>query len=68
MAWLLTKAAQISAEMSTGLSMLIGMIFRFLGRTAVQGANITTAFLRWVLDLLFTTLRAAAHRALSFLG
>ena len=67
-AWLLTKAAQISAEMSTGLAVLIGMIFRFLGRTAVQGTNITTAFLRWVLDLLFTTLRAAAHRALSFLG
>jgi len=67
-AWLLTKAAQISAEMSTGLLMLVGMIFKFLGRTLVQGMQITTAFLRWVLDLLFSSLRSAAHRALSFLG
>jgi hypothetical protein len=67
-AWLLTKAAQLSAEMSSGLLMLVGMIFKFLGRTVVQGTQITTAFLRWVLDLLFSSLRAAAHRALSFLG
>ena len=67
-AWLLTKAAQITAEMGRGLATLVGMIFRFLGRKAVEGAQITTAFLRWLLELLFTSLRAAAHRALSFLG
>jgi triacylglycerol lipase len=44
------------------------MIFRFLGRKAVEGAQVTTAFLRWLLELLFTSLRAAAHRALSILG
>jgi triacylglycerol lipase len=67
-AWLLTKAAQISAEMGRGLATLVGMIFRFLGRKAVDGAQMTTAFLRWLLELLFTSLRAAAHRALSILG
>ena len=67
-AWLLTRAAQASAEMGRGLVTLVGMIFRFLGRTVSAATQITTAFLRWVLDLLFTSLRAAAHRALSFLG
>jgi hypothetical protein len=67
-AWLLTKAAQLSAEVGRGLTTLIGMIFSFLGRKAVEGVKVTTAFLRWLLATLFATLRAAAHRALSFFG
>ena len=67
-AWLLTKAAQLSAEVGRGLSTLVAMIFRFLGRKAVEGAQVTTAFLRWLLSTLFATLRTAAHRALSFFG
>ncbi|MFL6626179.1 MAG: lipase family protein [Burkholderiaceae bacterium] len=66
-AWLLTQAAQISAEMGRGLVALVGMIFRFLGRTVTAGVQITTAFLRWVLDLLFTSLRSAAQRALALI-
>ena len=66
-AWLLTQAAQISAELSRGLVTLVGMIFRFLGRTVSAGVQITTAFLRWVLDLLYTSVRNVAHRALSFI-
>jgi hypothetical protein len=66
-AWLLTQAAQISVEMGRGLVTLVGMIFRFLGRTVSAGVQITTAFLRWVLDLLFTSLRSAAQRALSII-
>ena len=64
-AWLLTQAARISAEMGRGLATLVGMIFRFLGRAVPAGAQITTAFLRWVLDLLYTSVRTVAHRALS---
>jgi len=64
-AWLLTQAAQLSAEMGRGLVTLVGMIFRFLGRTVSAGTQITTAFLRWVLDLLFTAIRSAANRALA---
>jgi hypothetical protein len=67
-AYMLTKAAQISLELGNGLVTLVNMIFRFLGRKAMQGAQITTAFLRWVLDLLFSSLSAAARRALSVLG
>jgi hypothetical protein len=67
-AWLLTQAAQVSAELGRGLSTLVAMIFRFLGRKAVEGAQVTTAFLRWLLSTLFATLRTAAHRALSFFG
>jgi hypothetical protein len=67
-AYMLTKAAQISLELGNGLATLVNMIFRFLGRKAMQGAQITTAFLRWVLDLLFSSLSAAARRALSVLG
>ena len=66
-AWMLTKAAQISAAMGRGLVSLVAMIFRFLGRKAIEGAQVTTSFLRWLLELLFTSLRAAAHRALSLL-
>ena len=66
-AWLLTQAAQLSAEMGRGLVTLVGMIFRFLGRTVSAGVQITTAFLRWVLDLLFTSMRAAAYRALALI-
>ena len=67
-AFMLTKAAQLTLELGSGLVTLVNMIFRFLGRKAMQGAQITTAFLRWVLDLLFSSLSAAARRALSFLG
>lgn len=67
-AWLLTQAAQASAEIGRGLATLVGLIFRFLGRTVAQGVEITAAFLRWVLNLLFTSLRTAAHRALAVLG
>jgi triacylglycerol lipase len=67
LAWMLTQAAQISAEMGRGVLMLIGMIFKFLGRTAMTATQVTTAFLRYVLDLLFTSLRSAAHRALALI-
>jgi hypothetical protein len=67
-AYMLTKAAQLTIELGTGLVTLVNMIFRFLGRKTIQGAQITTAFLRWVLDLLFSSLSAAARRALSLIG
>jgi hypothetical protein len=46
----------------------VAVIFRFLGRKAVEGARVTTAFLRWLLATLFATLRTAAHRAPSLFG
>jgi triacylglycerol lipase len=67
LAWMLNNARAVSLEIGHGVQMLIGMIFKFLGRTAMTGVQITTAFLRWVLDLLFTAVRAAAHRALAMI-
>jgi hypothetical protein len=43
---------------------LVGAIFRFLGRTANKAADLTTAFLRWVLGLLFHTLSIMGAQAL----
>jgi triacylglycerol lipase len=67
-AWMLQKAAAISAEMGAKLKALMLVIMRFLGRAAIQIADVTFAFLRYVLDLLYTTLRATAQRALVLMG
>jgi triacylglycerol lipase len=66
LAWMLTRAAHLSKELGVALSALIGAIFSFLGRRIVQVNDISVAFVRWVLDLLFTTLRATAYRAVDF--
>jgi triacylglycerol lipase len=66
LAWLLTRAAHLSRELGVALKALIGAIFSFLGRQIVQVKQITVAFVRWVLDLLFSTLRATAYRAVDF--
>lgn len=64
LAWMLSKGARLSIELSTYIGTIIAAIFRFLGRTAVAGASLTMSFIRWVLDLLFNTLAAVARRAL----
>jgi hypothetical protein len=66
LAWLLTEAAHVSKEFGIALGALIGAIFSFLGRKVVQASQITAAFVRWVLDLLFSALRATASRAVDF--
>ena len=65
LAWVLSKGAQASVELSMYISTIIAAIFRFLGRTVVAGASLTTSFIRWVLDLLYNALAAVARRALS---
>lgn len=67
-AWLLSRAAAACESIAAHVKTLVGSIFRFLGRTVQAGVSITAAFLRWSLDLLFTSLRAAALRALSLVG
>ncbi|MGH7471554.1 MAG: lipase family protein, partial [Longimicrobiales bacterium] len=67
-AWLLSRGAQVSVEIAGYVRGLIAAIFRFLGRVLRATENLTTAFLRWVLNLLFNTLSGAATRALSFRG
>ena len=67
-AWLLTRAAQLGKEMGLALKSLINAIFSFLGRKTVATVDVSTAFLRWVLELLFGALRAVAQRALELVS
>ena len=68
LAWLLGHAAQLSKDIGSQLKNLIGAIFSFLGRKVVGAADVTVAFLRWVLALLFESLRAVALRALALVS
>jgi hypothetical protein len=67
LAWLLTKGAALSTEVAGYVKTLVGAIFRFFGRAANKVEDLTVAFLRWVLDLLFgalaTTAIVASQRA-----
>lgn len=68
MAWLLGQGAAASVALSREVRGLMGAVMRFLGRAVPSAAEITVAFLRWVLGLLYSTLRATAERALAFLN
>lgn len=65
MAWLLTQGAAASVAITRQVQGLIGAVMRFLGRSVPRTADITIAFVRWVLGLLYSTLRASAERALA---
>lgn len=63
-AWLLTQGAQASQRLGEEVGSLVRHIFRFLGRPLQAGVALTTGFLRWVLDMLFSTLMGIARRAI----
>jgi hypothetical protein len=65
LSWLLGQAAQISKEVAGYVKGLMSAIFRFMGRKAGQAVDVTTAFIRWLLASLVTTLSAIARRALN---
>ncbi len=67
-AWLLHQGASLSARFGRWVTALIRAIFKFLGRTVTTGMDLTQAFLRWVLGMLFQTLSSLAGRALSLVG
>jgi hypothetical protein len=68
LAWALSEGARLSKEIGGHVKTVIGAIWGFLGRKAMQVAEVTVAFLRWLLELLFTTVRSMAERALSLLS
>ncbi len=68
LAWLLARGASLSRDLSEHLRALIGAIFIFLGRPQRALAEMGTAFVRWVLGLLYGSLRGTAERALMTLG
>lgn len=63
-AGLLVSGANACKAIGDSLSSLIVQIFRFLGRPLPSAANLTVAFLRWVLELLSTTVINLARRAI----
>ncbi|CAM4084831.1 lipase family protein [Roseateles saccharophilus] len=68
LAWLLAKGAAASKEVAGQVTGLMKAIFRFLGRVTMAVTDLTVGFLRWVLDLLFSSVRVVAERALAFLN
>jgi triacylglycerol lipase len=67
LAWMLSKGAELSFEVSQYVRTIITAIFRFLGRSVIAGASLTLSFIRWVLDLLYHSVATVAGRALSLL-
>lgn len=64
---LLARGAELAVELAMYTEALVRAIFRFLGRTVTAGVRLTTMFLRWVLDLLFTSISAVANQAVNLL-
>ncbi len=67
LSWLLGQAAQISKDVAAHVKGLMSAIFRFMGRKAVATVDVTTAFIRWMLATLVSTLSAIARRAMNTL-
>jgi len=63
-ALLLHKAAMVSANVADKLKKLMIVIFKFLGKSGQYTGDITTAFLRWVLNLLTSAIGAMYKRAI----
>ncbi|MDX1656734.1 MAG: lipase family protein [Candidatus Competibacteraceae bacterium] len=68
LAGLLRQGVLASRGIARYLKLLIGRIFQFLGRGVVTVTDITTAFVRWILDLLYAFLANIAYRTLLSLG
>ncbi|WP_437879744.1 lipase family protein [Pseudomonas sp. LRF_L74] len=64
---LLVQGAQLCKDISDSLRALIAKIFNFLGRAVPSTADITTAFLRWVLDLLGRAVVNMARQAMQLI-
>ncbi len=65
---LLSNGIKLSVELASYVTTLIGAIFRFLGRAAYRAGEVTSQFLRWVLNLLWDRLKTTAGMALSAVG
>ena len=64
LAWLLSKGASLARELGEQVTGLMAAIFRFLGRKLPAALDVSVAFVRWVLGLLYSVLQATAQRAI----
>lgn len=67
LAYMLTRAAEISREISWYVEALVTIILKFVGRTAAKGASLTEKFIRWLLDVMMSTMRTMVRGALTLL-
>ena len=65
---ILAAGMELGIELATYIAALVRAIFRFLGRTIGAGVRLTTAFLRWILGLLFNAIAVVANRAVNLLS
>jgi triacylglycerol lipase len=65
LAWLLHQGALMNVRIQESLVSIIQTIFGFLGRAASAVGDLTVAFVRWVLGLLWSSLQISAQRAVS---
>ena len=63
LAMAIMRGVQIGAFMIDTVEALVRQIMRFLGITFTSGVKITTAFLRWLLDKLFSVIGMMARAA-----
>lgn len=68
LAWLLGKGAQATLDLGRYVTSFIDAVCRFLGRTATATVDVTAWFIRYMLDLLFTTVARMAAGAIHRLG
>lgn len=63
-AWLLMRAADLSAYIGERILAWLGTVLRWLGRTVTGTVEITRTVLRYVLELMFTPLAMLARNAI----
>ena len=68
LAWLLYRGAVSSVEIAWYLESLIQVVFKFLGRTIQTGVSMTHAFIRWVFDLLYSSIQSLGKAAVQKFG
>ena len=65
---ILAAGMELGIDVAIYVQALVRAIFRFLGRTIATGVRLSTAFLRWVLGLLFNAISTVANRAVNLLS
>lgn len=67
LAWMLHQGVLASKEVAGYVGSLMRRVMQFLGRVVTAGVNLTVAFIRWVLGLLFSALQSFATQALALI-
>jgi len=63
LATLVDQSATLSKDIAEDVKTIMGAILRFLGRSAATTAELTHQFVRWVFDLLYSSISSMANRA-----